>query len=182
MPFCISDPNNVSVFPYTVHKHHYHSGLFSSTRKYLMAKSTNYNAITNNKTSCYIFRYMSPSLLHQACCPSNKTLEMDKTRALKDNLLFESKGEDGLLEVGNKSGLVEKEGCQCFPLLPMVTLQHCGKSFHASLNFSWDPSYGHKKQSPLYFRTCITDCSGCVQEKRDNFKFKSKCHPQRVKV
>ena len=39
-----------------------------------------------------------------------------------------------------------------------------------------------QKQSPLYFRTCITDGSGCVQEKRDNFKFKSKCHPQRVKV
>ena len=46
-----------------------------------------------------------------------------------------------LLEVENRSGLVEMEDCQCFPLLPMVTLQHCGKSFHASLNFSWDPNY-----------------------------------------
>ena len=127
---------------------------------------------------------MSPSLLHPACCPSNKTLEMNKTRALENDILFESKVEDDLLEVENKSGLVEQDDCQCFPLLPMVTLQHCGKSFHASLNFSWDPSYGHnhKKQSPLYFRTCIADCSGCVQEKCDNFKFKSKCHPQRVKV
>ena len=108
--------------------------------------------ISSHKRSCYIFRYMSPSLLHPACCPSNKTLEMDKTRALKNNILFESKGEDGLLEVEHKSGLVEKEDCQCFPLLPMVTLQHCGKSFHASLNFSCGPSYGHnhKKQSPLF--------------------------------
>ena len=93
---------------------------------------------------------MSPSLLHPTCCPSNKTLQMDKTRALKDDILFESKGEDGLLEVEHKSWLVEQEDCQCFPLLPIVTLQHCGKSFHASLNFSWDPSYSHKKQSPLF--------------------------------
>ena len=92
---------------------------------------------------------MSPSLLHPACCPSNKTLQMNKMRALKDDILFESKGEDGLLEVEHKSGLVEKEDCQCFPLLPMVTLQHCGKSFHASLNFSWDPSYGHKHNHHL---------------------------------
>ena len=86
---------------------------------------------------------MSPSLLHPACCPSNKNLEMEKTsnsRELKYDILFESKGEDSLLEAENKSGLVEKEGCQCFPLLPMATLQHCGKSFHASLNLSWDPS------------------------------------------
>ena len=99
---------------------------------------------------------MSPSLLHPACCPSNKTLEMNKTRALENDILFESKVEDDLLEVENKSGLVEQDDCQCFPLLPMVTLQHCGKSFHASLNFSWDPSYGHnhKKQSPLHFAVC----------------------------
>ena len=87
---------------------------------------------------------MSPSLLHPACCPSNKTLEMDKTRAMKYDRLFESKGEDGSLEVEHKSGLVEQEGCQCFPLLPMATLQHCGKSFHASLNLSWDPRHNHK--------------------------------------
>ena len=92
---------------------------------------------------------MSPSLLHPACCPSNKTL--DKTRALKYDILFESKGEDSLLEAENKSGLVEKEDCQCFPLLPMSTLQHCGKSFHASLNLSWDPSYGHNHKNNHHF-------------------------------
>ena len=94
---------------------------------------------------------MSPSLLHPACCPSNKTLEMDKTRALKDDRLFESKREDGLLELENKSGLVEQEGCQCFPLLPMATLQHCGKSFHASLNLSWDPSQSHNHKNNHHF-------------------------------
>ena len=53
--------------------------------------------LANNKTSHHIFRYMSPSLLHPACCPSNKTLKMDKTRALMYDILFESKREDGLL-------------------------------------------------------------------------------------
>ena len=45
-----------------------------------------------------VTRYIAPSLPHPDCCPtSNETNEM----------------QDGL--------------CQCYPLLPMATLHHCGK-------------------------------------------------------
>ena len=126
---------------------------------------------------------MSPSLLHPACCPSNKTLEMTRRERWSMTYCLSPKGRTACWGWSTSPGWLSRRAANashCFPCPPCSIVASPSTPLKPFLGCKLKPQ--SQKQSPLYFRTCIADCSGCVQEERDNFKFKSKCHPQRVKV
>lgn len=74
-----------------------------------------------------------------------------------------------------------EEACQCYPLLPMSTLQHCGKySLHICVYDEWCGMRGWKMHFALSypknkFRASFSCCTGCVQKKHFRHRPKYRC-------